>query len=133
MIDANLIGKQSHKESSRFESFKDPADQFFIGTLRENKDVSFTYYNTNEIPGELSRENVISSHVKILPLLWLHNKLRFSHQNYLSEMVWYFIGVFKINRTLYGRLEIPFQVFQDLRLSCHFQKCSQFFSFGGIF
>ena len=37
VIDANLIGKQSHKESSRFESFKDPADQFFIGTLRENK------------------------------------------------------------------------------------------------
>ena len=28
---------------------------------------------------------------------------------------------------------VAFQVFQDLRLSCHFQKCSQFFSFGGIF
>ena len=30
------------------------------------------YINTNEIPGELSRENLISSHVKISPLLWLH-------------------------------------------------------------
>ena len=26
---------------------------------------SFYYINTNEIPGELSRENMISSHVKI--------------------------------------------------------------------
>ena len=48
------------------------------------------YINTNEIPGELSRENLIftcennmlSSHVKISvsPLLWLHNKSRLSHQ-----------------------------------------------------
>ena len=39
------------------------------------------YINTNEIPGELLRENMISSHVKITcffsdvkrsPLLWLH-------------------------------------------------------------
>ena len=32
------------------------------------------------MPGELSRENLISSHVKISPLLWLHNKSRLSHQ-----------------------------------------------------
>ena len=47
------------------------------------------YINTNEIPGELSRENLISSHVKknmlsshlkISPLLCLHNKWRLSHQ-----------------------------------------------------
>ena len=43
---------------------------------------AFYYINTNEIPGELSRENVISTHVKIPPLLWLHDKSRFSHQNY---------------------------------------------------
>ena len=67
----------------------------------------FYYINTNEIPGELSRENLISSHMKISPLLWLHNKSLLSHQkNYLSEMVWYFIGVYIINRTLHGRLEI---------------------------
>ena len=35
-----------------------------------------TPMNTNEIPGELSRENLLSSHVKISPLLWLHDKLR---------------------------------------------------------
>ena len=51
--------------------------------------------------------NMLSSHVKISPLLWLHNKLRLSHpKNYLSEMVWYFIGVYIINRTLHGHLEI---------------------------
>ena len=32
------------------------------------------YINTNEIPSELSREILISSQVKISPLLWLHNK-----------------------------------------------------------
>ena len=74
--------------------------------LRKYKDIY--YINTNEIPGELSRENLISSHVKISPLLWLHNESRLSHQkNYLkSEMVWYFISVYIINRTLHGRLEI---------------------------
>ena len=51
-----------------------------------------TYYyilNTNEIPGELLCENLVSSHVKnnmlsshvkISPLLWLHNKSHLSHQ-----------------------------------------------------
>ena len=38
------------------------------------------YINTNEIPGELSRENLISSRVKISPLLWLHNRSSLSHQ-----------------------------------------------------
>ena len=33
---------------------------------------SIYYINTNEIPGNLSRENFISSHVKISPL-WLQN------------------------------------------------------------
>ena len=40
--------------------------------------------NTNEIPGELLRKNLISSYVKITceisPLLWLHNKLCLSQQ-----------------------------------------------------
>ena len=41
---------------------------------------------------------MLSSHVKILPLLWLHNKShRAFHTKKLlikSEMVWYFIGVY---------------------------------------
>ena len=41
---------------------------------------SIFYINTNEIPGELLCENLISSHVKISPLLWLHNKLCLSQQ-----------------------------------------------------
>ena len=46
-----------------------------------NDIVITTYYtNTSEIPGELSRENLISSHVKISPLLWLHNKPHRSDQ-----------------------------------------------------
>ena len=56
----------------------------------------------------LSRENLISSHVKISLLLWLHDKLHLSHQKtiILSKMVWNFIGVYIINRTLHGCLEI---------------------------
>ena len=33
------------------------------------------YINTNEIPSELSRENVISSHVKRSLLIWIHIKI----------------------------------------------------------
>ena len=43
-----------------------------------------TPMNTNEIPSELSRENLLSSHVKISPLLWLHDKLRLSHKKLLK-------------------------------------------------
>ena len=51
--------------------------------------------------------NILSSHVKISLLLWLHNKSCLSHQkNYLSEMVWYFIGVYITNKTSHGRLGI---------------------------
>ena len=38
------------------------------------------YINTYEIPGEFSLENLISSHLKISPWLWLLNKSRLSHQ-----------------------------------------------------
>ena len=47
--------------------------------------------------------NMLSSHMKISLLLWLHNKLHISDQ----KMLWYFIGVYIINRTLHGHLEIP--------------------------
>ena len=57
-------------------------------------DNPFYYINTNEIPGELSHENLISSHVKITllsshvkisPLLWLHNKSHLSQEKTVSE------------------------------------------------
>ena len=35
--------------------------------------------------------------------LWI---MTFAAQKYLSEMVWHFIGVYIINRTLHGYLEI---------------------------
>ena len=48
--------------------------------------------------------------MKRTPLLWLHNKLHLAQQEkiYESEMVWYFIGVSIINRTLHDHLEIPY-------------------------
>ena len=58
-----------------------------------------TYYiNTNAIPGELLQENMISSNVKITRyLMW---------KDHCSEMVWYFTGVYIINKTLHGHLKI---------------------------
>ena len=49
-----------------------------------------------EIPGELSRKldiftcknNMLSSHVKISPLLWIHNKSRLSHQKTI-KLKWF--------------------------------------------
>jgi len=43
-------------------------------------DIRVYYINTNEIPSEHLSENLISSHVKISPLLWLHNKPHLSDQ-----------------------------------------------------
>ena len=50
---------------------------------------------------------MLFSHVKRSPLLWLHNKsCLLLPKKYLSEMIWNFIGVYIINRTLHGRFEI---------------------------
>ena len=52
---------------------------------------------------------MFSSHVKISLLLWLHKINCAFHTKKLlekSEMVLYFIGVYIINSTLNGRLEI---------------------------
>ena len=46
---------------------------------------SIYYIITNEIPGELSPENMISSHVKRSLLLWLHNKSRPSQQKAIER------------------------------------------------
>ena len=67
------------------------------------------FVNTNEILGELSREN-ISSHVNTTRYLHMWKGHRcygyIINRAYLSEIVWYFIGGYIINRTLHGRLEI---------------------------
>ena len=60
------------------------------------------YINKNEIPGELSRENLISSRAKISPLLWLHNKLRLSHQKTLKAKWFGILLVFIIYRFSQG-------------------------------
>ena len=54
----------------------------------------YYYINTNEIPGELSCENLISSHVKISPLLWLHNKSCLSHQKTMKFWFGISFGVY---------------------------------------
>ena len=76
------------------------------------------YINTSEIPVEVSCENMISSLVKRTCYLhkykdhrcynYLHNNSRTLQQEKLfkREIVWNFIGVYIINRTLHGRLEI---------------------------
>ena len=71
----------------------------YLGEKRRNREfifltslISFYYINTNEIPGELSRENLISSHVKISPLLWLHHKSRLSHQKTI-KVKWFGISL----------------------------------------
>ena len=69
------------------------------------------YINTSEIAGELSHEDTISSHVKITGYLhiwrdhccygYIINCTLCGKKNYIKgEMVWYFIGVSIINRTL---------------------------------
>ena len=45
---------------------------------------------------------MLSSHAKISPLLWLHNKSRLSDQKTI-KVKWFGIGVYIINRTLHGR------------------------------
>jgi len=66
---------------------------------------------TNKIPGELSRENVVSSHLKITcyPHMWKdHRCYGYVINGALRseiKMAWDFIGVYIVNRTLHGHLE----------------------------
>ena len=69
-------------------------------------DTSFNYINTNEIPCDLSRENLISFHVKYHRCYGYTINRAFHIRKLLSEMIWYFFGVCIINVTLHGRLEI---------------------------
>ena len=58
--------------------FRKMASPMYIFYVQSN--VSLYYIKTNEIPGELSRESMTSSHVKRSLLLWLHNKWHLSQQ-----------------------------------------------------
>ena len=49
--------------------------------IKKKKELTYFYYiNTDEILSELSHKNLISSHVKISQLPWLHNKPHLSDQ-----------------------------------------------------
>ena len=63
--------------------------------------IIFYYINTNEIPSELlcknlissqCENNMLSSHMKISPLLWLHNKSCLSHQKTI-KVKWFGISL----------------------------------------
>lgn len=63
---------------------------------------NFYYYiTTNEISGELSPQNMISSQMKRSLLLWLYDEF-LQPKIFLSVMACrYFIGVYILNRTLH--------------------------------
>ena len=60
--------------------------QFYILTI-------LYYINTNEIPGELSRENLISSHVKISHLCYGYIINRAFHTKKLFKVKWFGISL----------------------------------------
>ena len=64
-----------HGTKSSLDSSTLPTSANLFGTEKYEENIIVYYINTNEIPGELSRENMLSSHVKRSLLLWLHNKL----------------------------------------------------------
>ena len=73
----------------------------FRSITRERKDLmdyKYYYINTNEIPGELSRENI--------DIFTLLSHVKRSHCCSNSEMVGYFIDAFIINTVLHGRLKV---------------------------
>ena len=73
--------------------------------VTNDRNISFYYINTNEIQGELSRENMIftcennmsSSHVKDHRCYGYIINRAFAGKKCLTEMVLYFIGVYIIN------------------------------------
>ena len=77
--------------STTMRNIRSPDCKLTLNNLKANY-IGYYYINTNEIPGELSRENLISSHVKISPLLWLHNKLRLSYQKTI-KVKWFGISL----------------------------------------
>ena len=64
--------------------------------------ITFYYINTSEIPSYLSRENFISSHI-----LWDHRRYGYIiNRAFESRLIWYFTGVYILNRILHTRLWI---------------------------
>ena len=83
----------------------------WVRYLVEHKKSNYVYYiNTSEIPSELSRENFISSHVKIT--CYLHTWRDHRRYGYIinrafeSKLIWYFTGVYTINRLLRVQLDV---------------------------
>ena len=81
------------------------------------------YINTNEIAGELLREKMISSHVKMWKDLrcygYIINCAFRSKNDYLSEMVWHFIGVYAHTwrEISYLRAAMQYPLYNQMRCS----------------
>ena len=98
----NISLKSKSEERHKFDPNSD-----IIRNVKNIKDLGLLYkhqWNTKwAFPRKLHiftrEDNMLSSHVKRSPSLWLHWK-------YLSKIVWYFTGVYIINRILHARLWI---------------------------
>ena len=89
-------------------------NRYWLGKYRKYcywyRKVSFLIYyiNNSEIPRELSRESFISAHVKIK--CYLHTWRGHRRYGYIinrafeSKLIWFFTGVYIINRILHTRL-----------------------------
>ena len=74
-----------------------------INPAKYSLDIFNYYINTNEIPSELSHENLISSPAKISPLLWLLNRSGLSHQKNYEVKSFGSSLVFIRSRCLYNK------------------------------
>ena len=54
--------------------------------MLSSKDIQFYYINTSEMPDELSRVNIISSHVKITRYFTREDDMLFSHQVFSHQV-----------------------------------------------
>ena len=76
-----------------------------------NRGISVLYYiNTSDIPRELSRENFISLHVNMTCYLhtWIDHRCYgyIIYRAFKRKLIWYFTGVYIINRILHTGLWI---------------------------
>ena len=68
---------------------------FFADTSVNRKDIYIYYINTNEVPDELSRKNVISSHVKHVIFTCENITVAMAHCCYGSLLLWLVLKIFQ--------------------------------------
>ena len=76
-----------------------------------NKSIYYKQY-TNEILGKLSRDNMISTHVKRSPLLWLHNRCGYTTalpqgSPWVNSLCWVHSGFNRFHACGYTLINCP--------------------------